>query len=465
MTSYYQPRTLQVQEQVNQRSTVTFNLIDKTGSGLGLAAGQPLQLYDNSGALFFGGVLHQPQQIPQLGTSAIIWQVDAVDNQAIAERHLIIETYDNTLAGTIAKDLITNYFAADGIVAGDIQDGPTIVRAVFPYEPGNTAMDDLAQLAGYNWSITPDSKLNFGDGSTNLAPWNVTATSPIRNLTVNPNQQQYRNKQYIRGGQDVTSPQTQKFAGDGQNQTFTVAYPLAQTPTLSINGTAVDPSTVGIQGVDTGKAWYWNKNSQTISQDSSQTPLTSTDVLSITYQGYFPVLVVAEAAGAISDRAAIEGTTGVYENLVIDSSLDNSDAAMNAAQAYLAKYAKVLTEVQFDTDKSGLEIGQLIMIDLPANNVNNTQFLIDQVNIVDYTPQGDLRYTVHCIDGQSMGSWSKFFTRQAENTGQTNIRGDEVLVKLKSASDNIAVTDSFTVSRTSPESRVGYALIGSSEVG
>lgn len=472
-TSMYSPKTLRISDKVNQRGTLSFNLIDKTASGYRPPSGAPVEIYDNANNLVFGGFVQNPQSNLIMGTSASTIPVNCTDNQSITDRKLVIESYDGWTAGAIVNDLISKYLAVEGISAGHIQDGPIVTRAVFPYIQATQAMNDLAQLAGYSWQINADKTLDFGDGTTNIAPWNVTSTSPIRNVSVKRNTDKYRNRQYIRGGMDTTAVQTQKFAGDGQNQTFTVAYPLAATPTLSINGTAVPASDVGIQGVDQNKQWYWNKNSQTISQDASQAPLkgatstTPADVLSVQYQGYYPIIVVVDAGGAIQNQKTVEGsTTGIWENVVTDSSLDTTTAAQNKANAMLQQYASVASEVQFDTDTAGLGVGQIITIDLPQEGLSSTQCLIDQVTIVDYTATGDLRYTVHCVDGQARGHWSSFFTNMSQQSTSQGIRENEVIVKIKSANDNIKVTDSLSISRMAPESRVGYAKIGvDAEVG
>jgi hypothetical protein len=460
-TSLYQPGSLNISDEISGRSTAGFQLVDKTGT-YHTSPGQAIEIYDNALNLIFGGMVEDPEEENPLGTNVLFLPVQCVDQQALADRWLVIETYDNQTCGFMVRDFITKYLAQEGVVAGTVQDGPTVSRAVFPYISVSKALDDLAEQAGFSWWISADKKLNFVSRDTFRAPWNVTDTSPIRAVKVRTNKDQYRNRQYIRAGRDVTDPQQESFAGDGKRQTFVVGFGIAKVPTVTLNGVA---QTVGIRGLDQGKQWYWSKSEKEITQEQSGIAITSADTLVVDYRGYFPILVVADSGSAISERKSVEGGTGIYESIDDQASIDSATAALDIANGKLRKYARLSKELTFETDKAGLKAGQIINVTQSIHNINTAEFLVDKVSISEYKPDGSLRYQVHAVDGEALGGWTNFFKALANQGGNVSIRENEVLVKLKSAADTVGARDILTISKGAPETRIGYAMIGFAEVG
>src|SRR5690606_2836220 len=133
---------------------------------------------------------------------------------------------------------------------------------------------------------------------------------------------QYRNSQYIKGGVDITDPQTEEFLGDGKRTAFTTGFKIAKVPTIKVNSTI---KTVGIRGLDSGKDWYWSKGENTISQESSATPLESTDILSVTYQGEFPIVVITKDDAEIIARQTLEQNSGINEDVEDEPESTNRD--------------------------------------------------------------------------------------------------------------------------------------------
>jgi hypothetical protein len=460
-TALYQPGSLNISDEISGRSTSGFQLVDKSGA-YHTSPGQAIEIYDNALNLIFGGMVEDPEEENPLGTNTLFLPVQCVDQQALADRWLVAESYDNQTCGFIVNDFITKYLAQEGVTAGTIQDGPLVSRAVFPYVQVSKGMDDLAELAGFSWWIAADKKLNFVSRETFRAPWNITDTSPIREVKVRTSKEKYRNRQYIRAGRDVTDPQQESFAGDGKRQTFVVGFGIAQVPTVTLDGIV---QTVGIRGIDKGKQWYWSKGEKEITQEQADAAITSTNTLVVDYRGYFPILVVADSGSAVSERKAVEGGTGIYESIDDQASIDSADAALEIANGKLRKYARLSKEFTFETDKSGLQAGQLINVTQSIHNITSAEFLIDKVSISEYTPNGDLRYQVHAVDGEALGGWTNFFKAIATQGGNFAIRENEVLVKLKSAQDTVGVKDVLTIAKAAPESRVGFAMIGFAEVG
>lgn len=459
-------RTLEVEDAVGERTVCRFRVNDLTNSLASvLVPGESVEVALD-GLKVFGGTIDRVQRVkPAPGSDAQVYGIECVDWHQVADRRLVAEVYEGVLAGAIVKSIVDKYLAAEGVSYGaaTVADGPVITKAVFNYVPASQALEELADLTGYLWWIDANKVLYFADRATYAAPWTLDSYARVLQgtLLVERHRQGYRNRQYIRAGTDVTDVRTEQPspAPDGQTKVFTLAFPAAKMPTVKVNGVE---KTVGIRGVDSGKDWYWSKGDNTISQDDAATPLASTDVLEVTYQGLFPLLVMAEAAEAQTDRQAVEGGTGLYEAVDEKAGLDDRTAALEAAQGLLRRYARIGTTLQFATIHSGLRPGQLLQVNLPEVGAVG-EFLVQSVRLSQAA--GDVwRYEVRALSGEEVGGWSQFFQRLARQGRTFVIRENEVLVKLKTARDPVKLGDNLVIAKAAPESRVGYAAIGFAEV-
>jgi hypothetical protein len=308
-----------------------------------------------------------------------------------------------------------------------------VTEAVFNYVPITDAINAITEKAGFLWYIDYDKKLYFMERGTTTAPFPVTNTDmqkgSIQLVNGNP---QYRNKQYIKGGRDITDEQTQTFIGDGANQTFTVGYPIAKVPTVTLNDA---PQTVGIRGLEENKQWYWAKGDNTITQAQNETPISSSDTLKVTYQGEFDIVVVSVNLEEIEGRKSIEESgTGIVEDVFDDMSVTTRTAAFELADAKIRKFAKISNQLRFTTDKPGLKPGQLLSVNLLDYGIN-TDMLIDKVSISTEGYGRTIWYDIEAVEGPQNESWTKMFhsmaTRGQAFVVRENISEEQVLVTLE----------------------------------
>jgi hypothetical protein len=423
----FRPYSTNIQNSVNERSTGSVEFLNR-----GPMPGSSVTIYDDSNNLIFGGYVARPSDEKQSRTSIIYSNVDLVDNSSIADRRIVAESYENQTVGYIARDILTKYLSSEGVTEGTIEEGPVVTKAVFPYEYASKALNDLAELSGFSWNITADKKLVLAGREMFVAPWSINDSSSIRNIRVERDQDQYRNRQFIRAGQDITDTQTESFSGDGNSRTFVVGYKIAQVPTIRINGVV---KTVGIRGVEEGKDVYWSKGEKEITQEFSATPLTSADKLEIDYVGFFPIIVVSEDSPAIQGQKSLSGGTGIYESVEENTNIDSAQAALEFAQGKLRRFARTSTTLTYETYVGGLEAGQLIDVSLPYHALSG-QFLISSVEISEYSP-GKLRYNVKAVDGEAVGGWANFFAKLSKSSATFVIRENEVLIRLTTQNERL----------------------------
>lgn len=421
-----QKNSLNINDRLNERTTGSIVVVEppfEITKGMDVAISQ-------DGADIFTGKVLKPRSS---GDQVRIVTVSCTGFAALVDKRIIAEVYGNTLAGDIVLDFIAKYFADEGIIAGDIQDGPLISRAVFNYDDGGTAMKYLCDVTGFCWDVDGQKRLSFFDRATYQAPFGLTDTSMnYSGLQAEENADDYRNRQIVRGPMGTSSVQTRTFHGDGATQTFTLDLPVATVPTAKVNGVI---KTVGIRSVDKGCDWYWAKGDKTISQDPAGTKLVAADTLTVEYQGLFPLLIMADNPGQIDERKSIEGGSGIYEQVTSVTNLDTQDAAEQYTMGLLEQYGYIPRVVSFNTHTPGLKSGQLIPVQNTKHNLNGT-FLIESVTARD--DNGLTMYSVKCLDGASLGGWDRFFRALVQGNKTFTIRENEILVKLIGMKDTAA---------------------------
>ncbi|KKL51097.1 hypothetical protein LCGC14_2298900, partial [marine sediment metagenome] len=417
-----------VDQRIEERSVARFTIVDIPGTA-SYSKGQLVKIYDPNNDLIFGGVIDNPETVRPAPSGELLHPITCADYHYTADKRLVAESYLATSAGDIVTDLRTKYLLDEGVTVGNIEAGPDIVQAVFNYVRTSQALDRLAELAGFTWFIDENKALYFQARTTTAAPWALVDTNndvikgTSRFSGANP---MYRNRQYIRGGRDVTGAQTETFTADGDMVAFTVGYGINAVPTVKEDGGAAKD--MGIKGIDTAKEYYWSKGDPIVVAENA--PANGV-VVTIEYVGQYDVLVLATDEAAITALAAIEGSgTGWVDAIDDEPKLDDSDAALDVAKAKLSRFAVDAARLNYDTVRTGLRPGQVQAVTLPAYGLAAEDMLIESVRTHIYT--GNLMHRIQAIQGPGEGSWAQFFLKLASGK-------DEVMEKLNVGSDQILI--------------------------
>ena len=352
--------------------------------------------------------------------------IRAKDWHYLADKRLVARSYLNQTANQIVLDLHSRYLAEEGVIVGNIDTAVNIPIAVFDYTPVSRALDELAELAGFWWEITPARVLHFRPREAVTAPWTVTPTDMSSDASFSREAPRYRNTQIITGVRDRTDVQVESFRGDGEARTFSVGFDIAEAPTVTVNGS---PQSVGVRSVDEGRQWYWNKGDKTVSQDASETRLSTSDRLEVSYIGMFDAVILSRDEDAITDRATVETVgTGKVEVATALPDVEGRAAGFDIAARKLAELSKIGRRVTFTTDRFGLKPGQLATVDVDGPE----QMLVTEVTV----SQRELKdlWDVTAVSGPADLSWTKFFGQLAEQTRvltfRTNISETDIVTRL-----------------------------------
>jgi hypothetical protein len=409
----------------------------ETDETIHFAQYQQVSVFDQNSVLAFSGYMNDPTEEangwndPTGWNGTIRHSVSCVDQVFCASKRRIAASYTNKTCGYIVQDILTNILAAEGVTLGQIYDGLTpgpnlfpsatlypggnvglIPQAVFGYCKVSEALDALVTAASdsgvpYYWMIDQNKALWFVPYTTVVSSTIIDGTQE-ENIKVKRTNPTYRNQQTVLGGVAQTITQNETRKGDTVTIAFPMKYALATTPFITVNAVV---KTVGINGVDTGRDWYWNKGSNFITQDTSGTKLTGTDTLAVSYVGQIPNTVISQNASQVAYQASIDGTSGIIEDVTNDNTLNDATSALQSASASLTRYAQQGLILTFDTMESGYAPGQLVTADLPWHNISMQQVLIESVVASDSQDLVNIWYSVTAILGPSDVTWQDFYAK------------------------------------------------------
>lgn len=424
-----------ISSKLNQRTTLSMTVVD-LGELEEIAESDVVEVW-NDNKKIFAGIIDSTRVYESI-PNKLYWDLRAVDYSTLADKRLVVGVGENETAGHIVRSIILPLLAEEGVTEGTIQDGIIIAKSVFNYIKCSDALDQLKDLTGFNWKIDNDKKLSFFARDTNIAPFTLNNSIQHYGFEKNGAKGNYRNRQFVRGSQGETAIQNLEKPSpkpDGQSKSFVIRFSLAKKPSIYVNSVQVPESDIGVNGLDTGKKWYFSYNSNTITQDNSETALLSGDVLEVTYVGLRNLLLMLDNNNEIYDKKSKEtGTSGIYENISNEQTIKSIDQAIQYGQGLIQKYGEISNTINFTTNVSGLEAGQLLRVQKPLFNINDDSFLIESVNISGWDSE-TIEYQVNALDGASIGGWEQFFKEIIRDNRDFTISEDEVIITINSFSE------------------------------
>src|SRR6266702_5732480 len=324
----------------------------------------------------------------------------------------VLNTTDNTVSPQVSDMTIA-------VFGPQIGAGALIPSASYVNTYNSANMDDLKNKSNYGYDVDKNFALSFLGRTAIPAPWLLVAPDQqIFNLQIENANDAYSNRQILTGVIG-TFAVTEPITGNNQAKSFPLSYPIAPNtgpPQIKLNTLPQAVAQKGASGAD----WYYDVQFKggtgSIAQDSGNTPLSGTDIGTVSYTAMLITQVQRDNLAGQAALAALEGGgTGIVENVTDVSALNLTVPAANAYGDMLnARYGILGRTVTFDTYRPGLAIGQLLAAFIPAAQMSNVQLLITGVNISIRTmraPGGGavsrLVYSVTSTENSNLGSWQK----------------------------------------------------------
>ena len=303
-----------------------------------------------------------------------------------------------------------------------ISPGTTIPSADYRRKFVSKNLTDLAKQSNYNCYVDANSLLYFNGGQARPAPWILQSNalalpSDIEldsNLAVKTLGDLYRNRQILTGVTNSAIFQD-SFAGNGLATSFTLRYPIAAGtfPTITLNNSS---QTEGLKGTS-GSNWYYAANDPVIAQDvTSALPLTTGDMLTVSYTGTFVDEVIVNNLSAQTALALKTNGTGIVE-AVEDVSSRNMTyaAAVTYANQLLTRYCITGRTLNFATYRDGLAVGMLLTAQIPEEQLFMAQVAIHQVDLTLRTQPGNTVLYLYVCQASELPRISSFAKLIATN--------------------------------------------------
>ena len=420
-------------EWIEERSTASFIVIDTPGTAT-YVRGTPIEVYDEVPTLVFSGFIDTPERDEIPGGNGLYHAITCMDNHYLADKRLVVKSYTDKTLKYIVEDIWADYLEDEGVTIGEVQVGPTLESVIFNYVKASQAYDELKKISGFTWLINELKELHFIDRTTNAADWQLDGTTnkPIEGSEhLDLGNPLYRNRQYIRGGRGTTVEQTEIFTGDGVTLAFTLGYPLALVPVVTVADRVPELQTIGIKGLSSGLKCYWNKGDATITFDPTDPP-ENTKAITVAYYGQYPLIVRADRYEAVLARQAIEGGTGLVEDMITEAQHETAAGMRESAEGKLTDYCRDAEKFIYETRKGGLVPGTIQTITHAPFDFATHDMLIERISAS--ADINSIIYEVTCITGPVSGSWARFFSTMLQRQETiVHIGGDFLLVLLAKA--------------------------------
>lgn len=427
-----------ISKELNARDTFDCTLI--IDDGYRPLLGQEVIFTINGVRQFAGTINDKKERFLTEGES--VWRtvrLTCTDWNQILDRRSAVKSYDDTFAGAMVRDLIDSYLDVEGIVPGNIQDGLSFTHANWNHEYISNILDELSKDVGYYWFVDYEKRLHFLPRDAATAPFGINElNSKVADFESSESRNGYRNTQIIKGWKEIADVRTERFVGDGEAKTFTLAYPLYSAPTVTVNG---QPQTVGLRGVQNDKQWYWSRDQNELNQGNEQTDvaLGVTDILQVTYIGSYPGITYQQNIADVQARAAIEGGSGIYEAIDTDASLEGGEVVIARGAGLLRRY-QLEAEGEFTIYQDGLDIGQLLPVDYPSLGLDEEEMLITRVELSQISPEVR-QYRISCTTGEAKNAFKEFWMTFARTGQKVGVREGEIVQHPVPLTDEMTLSD------------------------
>jgi hypothetical protein len=432
-----------------------------------VASGTRTLLGSYSGIIFTRGTVHRIKAVAKGGLINVYWDGKCVQsfldvvplgagacglrNDGGISRYyqLWIQPLGTNLTGQVLYTKVTmttsdpsqtpQLFALVACVRGaSIATGATIAQLhpiTTPFAAYySSEMDALVRASGdYYWYIDKWKELRFGPRLARPAAFPIQSTfdpayssgyllyQPQLGIStsITTSADLLRDRQIVTDVTSLVTPPPEIKITDGISTSWTMGYPLYSAPTITINGQG--NVSVGVQGIDSGRQFYWQPGSPSISYDSSLPKLSVNTILAFTYVGQSTSNVVLNNNALQVIQAGIELNSGIVDE--IESALRSSTKGMTTTQAttfgngLLARYGlNNPIELIGTTLYTGLTPGTVTGIFLPEiMQTWNAQLPIVKVTTkaVQTTTNGVMYfYTIDATNGPGLNNWTQVFYGQ-----------------------------------------------------
>jgi hypothetical protein len=424
-------------------------------------AGDIIEVKDGDTTIFWGtcGIPKTPKF--KTGHEALIYSIKCGNANDILSYRIINVAYQGYTVTQIVRAIFDQYVSAEGITLGEISQTDITVD-VYTAKDMNLqdALNELADLVGAIWRIDENRKFYFiGEEDFPAFPRQINQNfllgTELQQTTKNYKQ---RTVQYISGATETTSTQTEHFTMEKDQNTFVLSFPLAERPQISINGVAVPPEKIGINGIDSTDPNLWfmfSYNSANVNVGQGDF-IKEGDEVTFVYIGIFPIRVTVTNDPKISEIAALTGTSGRREFVQLANNVTSIADATQLGLSLLQQFEEATGEVKFWLLSSqlyalGMTLDDTALLtkmsfNLPEIGITG-DYVITERDIEPYL--GDLendfeqklKIKLKLVNRDYIKSYGETISSLRRDINQLSIREDDTVINSPAVSETVSLTE------------------------
>lgn len=401
--------------------------------------GREVIIYDNATKVFAGHIVRRTQKFSWF--KVVEYECECVDYSRLLSKRLVSNIYENMTINAIIQHLI-DHFSIGGFTTNNVSCTTEIEYIAFNYQPLDKCLEELAKLVNYDYYVDYDKDIHFRASDSVSAPYDITETNgkcDLNTLVIRQDNSQVRNTIIVRGGDYESSRFTADIECNGTDYVYPLPYKFSEfraTLTGQVMNVGIDFS---------GDPNYYdalhNKSEKVIKFREARTP-SNGSLLRVSGLPILPLIIKLEAPEKVSAMLSAEGVAGDYEFLVVDSTLENKQAARDRANAEITAYGDTLCEGEFETEEAGLRAGQTININVPSLGIDSN-YIINKVDSRMFSETG-MKYTISLISTKSKDMIGLLQQILLNQTKQIKVRENEIIDLINSYYETLNISESVS---------------------
>ena len=449
-----------ISEQLGNKTSTSLSVLVPIGKPFP-RSGDIIEVKDENNTYFLGtcGIPKSPEFESE--NTIRVYSITCGNANSILSRRLANVAYRGHTITEIVQALYDQYISAEGFALGGISDIPVTLDTYTAADYGlQNCLDELASLVEGVWYCSNDRKFYFVAKEEFESFPQVISPSfvPINGIQKTTKDTDLRTSQIIKGGTEQTDEQTENYLWTEDQNNFTVNFPVAQRPTISVNGTPLPASAVGVSGLnedDPSVVFLFSYNSQIIKYNDENTVKTiaANDVITVQYIGMYPIRVVVDNAVEIEELANRTGTSGRIENVKIDATVTSISDATSMGQGLLSNYGQVRGEIScwvilsvwetYGLTVADLGLGKKWRFELPDYDMTG-EYVLTERSISPLGPD-DLQFELKLVDRAYLRSYAQALSDLSKDVSQLSIREDDVVINTQAISETEYLYEQYTI--------------------
>ena len=373
---------------------------------------EPVKLYGKTGLLMYSGfvdtVIRHNDETEQLWVD-----VKCIDAAILCARRAFSGQFSTpTTANAIIAAVVAQALQGTGITfVPDPAVDVTFTQPQpigFPIEYVSDLFNTLAGSMNCDWTVDENLNLIFfnPNSGTTGAPCDFDDTIVDGQKTWQTVSDQitgvrFANRVWVKTSSQVAATVTDTDPGVASG-IYLTRYPLTATPQVTVNGTAQVVVESADVGANPGWQFVYVNNSQQLNYNPALTPLSSSDVVVITYLSPLPYAAMAEDAASIA-------LVGLFEEILDGGSISSQPQLQAIAAAELLRLSTTPQLPTLTTRVDGFKPGQSVDINIAELNLVG-RFIVLRVSS-RVVVQEYFNHTVQCALGpwQAVSNAASFF--------------------------------------------------------